>query len=147
MHRHYTRSSASLALLLVIAVSAGCASSGTPRTPKTSSVKITRAEIDATSASSAYDVISQLHPEWLRPSKSTMSGVLGTAQTGSTAFRTPLVLVYLDGVRLGGIEQLRSLSSSTIRSMEFVEGTRLSSVVTDIGTVAPDAAILVSTKQ
>jgi hypothetical protein len=76
-----------------------------------------------------------------------MTGVLGSTQTGSTALRTPLVAVYVDGVRLGGIDQLRSLTAASVMSIEYADSNRVGSVVRDIGTTVPDAAILVSTKQ
>jgi hypothetical protein len=142
--RQHRLASASLALLLA---AGGCASAGTPKTSKSSPDRITTAEIEATSASSAYDVISQLHPDWLRPpAKAAMSGALGATQSG-TRLRTPLVVVYLDGVRYGGTDQLRSLSSSVLTSIEFVGPSRIAMVVRDLGTPAPDAAIMVSTKR
>jgi hypothetical protein len=146
MNRNRARTSVWIALLLT---AGACASGGTTGSnkPKTSSTRITKAEINATSASSAYDVVSQLHPDWLRPPRSTMSGAMGAAQAGSTSMRTPLVLVYVDGVRMGGLDQLRSLSAASITSIEYADATRVASVVRDLGAVAPDAAILVSTKQ
>ena len=109
--------------------------------------KITKPEITATSASTAYDVVSQLHPEWLRPTKSGMSGALGASQTGSGTglSAAAVVMVYLDGVRLGGIDQLRSLSAASVMSIEYADSNRVATVVRDSST--PDAAIMVSTKQ
>lgn len=146
MRRSNVLASLSVAFLLA---GGACASAGTAGSEptKASSTRITKAEITATSASSAYDVISQLHPDWLRPPRSSMTGVLGSSQTGSTALRTPLVLVYLDGVRLGGIDQLRSLSAASVMSIEYADSNRVSTVVRDVGNVTPDAAIMVSTKQ
>lgn len=146
MRRSRVLASVSIALLLT---AGACASAGTAASSpsKASSTRISKPEIDATSASSAYDVISQLHPDWLRPSRSSMTGVLGSTQSGSTALRTPVVLVYLDGVRLGGIDQLRSLSAASVMSIEYADSNRVSTVVRDIGNVTPDAAIMVSTKQ
>lgn len=138
-----------LAFSLVL-TSGACASAGTGRsgTSQASSTRISKAEIDATSASSAYDVVSQLHPDWLRPPRASMTGALGATRTGSgTALRAPLVLVYLDGVRLGGVDQLRSLSAASVMSIEYADSNRVSTVVRDVGSVTPDAAILVSTKQ
>lgn len=146
MNRNLARTSVSIALLLTVGACASAATGGSNE-PKTSSIRITKAEIDATAASSAYDVVSQLHPDWLRPPRSSMSGAIGTGQAGSTAMRTPLVLVYVDGVRMGGLDQLRSLSAGSIMSIEYADATRVASVVRDLGAVAPDAAILVSTKQ
>ena len=149
MRRSRVLASVSIAFLLTAGAcaSAGTAGSAGSSTAKASSTRITKPEIDALSASSAYDVVSQLHPDWLRPSRSSMTGVLGSTQSGSTALRTPVVMVYLDGVRLGGIDQLRSLSASTVMSIEYADSNRVSTVVRDVGNVTPDAAIMVSTKQ
>jgi hypothetical protein len=146
MNRNRVLKCASIALLLTLGA---CASAGTTasKDPKASSIRITKAEIDASNASSAYDVVSQLHPDWLRPPRSAMSGAIGAGQAGSTAMRTPVVLVYLDGVRMGGIDQLRSLTAASVMSIEYADATRVASVVRDMGNVAPDAAIMVSTKQ
>ena len=143
-----TRILASVPIVFLLTAGA-CASAGKAGSEgvKASSTRITKAEINATSASSAYDVVSQLHPDWLRPSKSNLTGVLGSTQSGSTGVRQPLVLVYLDGVRLGGIDQLRSLSAASVMSIEFVDANRVATVVRDAGMATPDAAILVSTKQ
>ncbi len=144
MRRRQIIASVSIALLLTACATTGGAGGSTTRA---SSTKITKPEITASSASSAYDVVSQLHPEWLRPSKSNLTGVLGSTQTGQTGVRQPVVLVYLDGVRMGGTDQLRSLSAAVVMSIEYVDGDRVATVVRDSGTNPPDAAILVSTKQ
>lgn len=142
MHR-YIRTSARLTLLLLAGAACATASS-TPsgRSPD----KITRAEIDATSASSAYDVVTRLHPNWLNPPASALTGVMSTAQSGTTNVRVPLVLVYLDGVRLGATDQLRTISASIVQSMEFMSATRAATVLRDLGSASPDAVIMVSTK-
>ena len=127
-----------------------CATAGSTASSgqKSSSTRITKADINATSAATAYDVVSQLHPEWLRPPQSAITGVLSTSQSGSgTGLRTPVVMVYLDGVRFGGIDQLRSLTAATVMSIEYADSNRVATVVRDMGSTTPDAAIMVSTKQ
>jgi hypothetical protein len=146
MRRRYILASVSAAFLLT---AGACASTGTAGSggTKASSTRITKPEITASSASTAYDVVSQLHPDWLRPASSNLSGTLGASQTSGTGLRQPVVLVYLDGVRLGGTDQLRTLSAASVMSIEFVDSNRVSTVLRDIGTTTPDAAIMVSTKQ
>jgi hypothetical protein len=146
MPRRYILASLSVVFLLAAGACASAGTAGSSGT-KASSTRITKPEITSSSASTAYDVVSQLHPDWLRPSKSNLSGALGASQTSGTGLRQPVVLVYLDGVRFGGIEQLRSLSAASIMSIEFVDSNRVSTVIRDIGTTTPDAAIMVSTKQ
>nr|MDP9179158.1 hypothetical protein [Gemmatimonadota bacterium] len=143
-----------LALALSGALTAGACAPATTSGSGTASgntrpspIRISKAEINATSASSAYDVVSQLHPDWLRPPRSSLAGTLGATKTASTSVRAPLVLVYLDGVRLGGIDELRSLSASSVTSIEYADSSRVAMVVRDMGNVTPDAAIMVSTKQ
>lgn len=146
MRRRQILASVSIGFLLTATACATTGGAGGTST-KSSSTKITKPEITASSASSAYDVVSQLHPDWLRPSKSNLTGVLSSTQTGQTGVRQPVVLVYLDGVRMGGVDQLRSLSAAVVMSIEFVDGDRVATVVRDSGTNTPDAAIMVSTKQ
>lgn len=112
-----------------------CASTGT-RTGG-SPDKLTRAEIAQTGASSAYDVITRLRPAWLSPARLTMSGARAGTQT---------LLVYLDGVRLGGAETLRTLSASQIISMEFLTATRAANEVRDVGTSPAGPVIMVRTR-
>ncbi len=135
MHRNYFLASALIALLLA---AAACATAGGPKSGSSTTDRITRTDIDGSTASSAYDLVSQLRPNWLRPPNLTMSGA---------TVRTPIVLVYLDGVRLGGLNELRTLSVSSVRSLEYLNATRAATVVGNIGSEPVGAAIMVSTKQ
>ena len=147
MRRSHLLASLTVAFLLTAGACATTGTSGSGSSgQKSSSTRITKAEINAISAGSAYDVISQLHPDWLRPPKSGMAGALGASQSGSTGVAAAaVVMVYLDGVRLGGIDQLRSLTAASVMSIEYADSNRVATVVRDSST--PDAAILVSTKQ
>src|SRR5687767_736033 len=129
MRRSHLLASITIAFLLT---AGGCATTGGTGAgtgssgQKSSSTRITKAEINATSASTAYDVISQLHPDWLRPPKSGMAGALGASQSGSTGVAAAaVVMVYLDGVRLGGIDQLRSLTAASVMSIEYADSNRV----------------------
>jgi len=147
MRRTHRLASLTIALLLTAGACATAGTAGSSSGPKSSSTRITKAEINAISAGSAYDVVSQLHPDWLRPPKSGMTGALSASQSGSgTALAAaPVVMVYLDGVRLGGVDQLRSLTAASVMSIEYADSNRVATVVRDSST--PDAAIMVSTKQ
>ena len=148
MRRSHLLASLTIAFLLTAGACATTGTSGSGSSgQKSSSTRITKAEINAISAGSAYDVVSQLHPDWLRPPKSGMAGALGASQTGSGTglSAAAVVMVYLDGVRLGGIDQLRSLTAASVMSIEYADSNRVATVVRDSST--PDAAILVSTKQ
>lgn len=127
---------------------AACASSGannpdtsigTPDGKKvTSRDKVTKEEIVGTPASTAYDLVNHLRPDWLRY-RGTNSMVGGSE--GSSA-----PLVYLDGVKMGGLDALKSISSREIQSMEWVPGSKANLVLSDVGSRAIIGAILLKTR-
>lgn len=135
VHRNYFPASALIALLLA---AAACATAGGPKSGNSTADRITAAEIVGSNATSAYDLVSQLRPGWLRPPNLTMSGA---------TVRVPVVLVYVDGVRLGGINELRTLPLSAVRSLEYLNATRAAGVVGNVGSEPVGAAIMVSTKR
>jgi hypothetical protein len=119
--------------------STACASSGASAAPRSSPDLITTAEINATSAASAYDIVVRLRPNWLR------QGTVGSI--GGGRLSPQLVVVYLDGNRLGGLESLRTLSATGIRSMQYLDATRAALVLKDPGSDALAGAIVISTRQ
>lgn len=134
-----------IALALVTSLGAsGCASSGTSATKakSNSSSVLNRAEIATTNLTSAYDVVTTLRPAWLRPAGMTTTG-LGV--TGGSSNQKQ-VLVYLDGMRLGGIESLRTITTSAITSMEYLSPTQAATRVRDNGGEVASAVILVVTR-
>lgn len=122
----------------------GCASTGTTSgTAKgRSSSRLAKSEIETTNLTSAYDVVSTLRPAWLRPPGMTTTG-LGVTGGNSTQKQ---VLVYLDGMRLGGIESLRTITTSAIASMEYLSPTEATTRVRDNGAQIASALILVMTR-
>ncbi len=97
---------------------------------------ITAAEIATTSANNAYELIERLRPSWLRPPG---SGSL------SGGVRSQVILVYLDGVRLGDLGSLRSLSVSGIRSLQWLDAARASTVLPEVGSDPIGGAIVIRT--
>jgi outer membrane cobalamin receptor len=97
-------------LLLAIAVSiAGCASGGETRGDRRRDV-ISFEEIQASQLATAYDIIQALRPEFMRS-----RGVRSmAAATGETA------VVYVDGVRAGGLEALRALPRETLQDVRYL---------------------------
>lgn len=85
---------------------------GPPGAPRPNPNLITRAEIDDAGPSSALDLIQKLRPVWLR-------------ERGAVSFtdETDLV-VYLDGSRIGGRGELRSIHTHNIESLEFLDARR-----------------------
>lgn len=114
---------------LVLALSA-CASSGasTGGAARRSADQITYAEISTSSAINAYELINRLRPTWLR-----------------TQGRSGIIVVYLDGHRLGDISSLNSLSTAGIRSLQWLDAGRAATVLTEIGSDAIAGAIVIKT--
>ena len=101
-------SRASLVLLLVIAA---CGSTdGVGRTPAPERDRISRAEIDASSAANAYDLVQSLRPQWLT--------VRGIRTMDEMVGQNP-ILVYMDNARLGGPDALRNVPHGSVRYLRF----------------------------
>jgi hypothetical protein len=125
-----------LALLLV---TVGCASgaerAGGSTAPRADRNLITAEEIaTAERAGSAYEVVQALRPNWLRGRSP------GTVQNPGAG----AVVVYVDDLRVGGVEHLRSLASTTISSMRFLDP---GDATTRFGTGHMGGAILVTARR
>jgi hypothetical protein len=106
------------ALLLVLAVAvlgAGCArasADGVTRPARQSDV-LTQEEIRGALKQNVHEVVSTLRPNWIR-------------QRGQISFNDPTagqVVVYINGVRVGGAEYLRQMSVLDVVSLRFVNST------------------------
>jgi hypothetical protein len=91
---------------------AGCASGGARSKPlsrnqKSSASIITEKEISDSPGRTAYDTIEYLRPLFLSVSRA----------RGSLAERW----VYVDGMRVGGLDALRGIRSSTIREIRLLD--------------------------
>jgi len=98
-----------LALLLTTACArrAGTASTEAPR-PRTD--LITRADIERTTFTNAYDLVSALRPRWLQSrGPDTLLGQPGEVQ------------VHLNEVRLGGVQTLHDVSTIDIAYIQFFD--------------------------
>jgi hypothetical protein len=87
-------------------LSAACASRGAAAPPPAGD-GITAAEIEKIPAASAFDVIQRLRPEFLR-SRARIPG--GTAESGAP-------LVYVDGIRAGGLDVLRTIAARDVHEI------------------------------
>jgi hypothetical protein len=135
MNRHTARFLALAAATTII----GCASSGSaPKTSEASRDNITSIEINATSAQSAYDLVNKLRPQWLRQS--------GVSSIGSGRATAGVILVYLDGNRIGSVETLRTITASGIKNIQWLSATRAAVVLPDIGSDAVAGAISIKTR-
>jgi hypothetical protein len=120
----------------------GCASSSTstPRATESSPDRVTSAEIEAvTGATTAYDLVRRLRPRWLQ------SGGAPSSIAGGR-ISTQVLLVYLDGNRLGSVEALRSLTSSGIKTMQYYDAVRAATVLRDVGNEPISGAIVITTR-
>ena len=106
-----------LALLALAACSSNSASkaaepAATPAATRASRDVITRAQIEATPSQDAYDLVQRLRPEFLRE-RGVSSITRGRA----------LPVVYMDGVRRGGPEMLKTVRSNEIEEIRFISAT------------------------
>ena len=98
-----------LAGVLLIALGAGCASSGGGRASSYDRTQLSRAELAQHPTSNLYDIVSNLRPTWLRSS----AGAIGRAATTAP-------LVYVDGRPAGDAEALRSISPQSIELVRYL---------------------------
>lgn len=110
---------ARMLLLALVIVATGCASAGggdgTER-PRRQQNLLTQEEILAAHHTNLYDVVATLRPGWLRT-----RGQISLADPDAGR-----VMVYVDGVRAGGVDYLRQLHASDARSLEYLNETQAS---------------------
>jgi len=108
-----------------------------PGRPAGSPDSIAKAEITASSASNAYELISRLRPNWLKPtSPGSISG----------GVRSQAVLVYLDGSRFGDAVSLRTLGISNIQSVQWLDAARAATVLPGMTSEPIAGAIVIKTR-
>jgi len=69
-------------------------------------------EIRGAQVATAYQIVARLRPEWLR-------------RRGRASVRDPTagaVIVYLDGMRQGGVSALNAIVAETVLEMEYLNG-------------------------
>jgi hypothetical protein len=100
-----------LVLAFAMAVTAGCspATQGSGAGPRSSTNVLTRQEISASpyQATNAYEAVDKLRPGFLRP-RTTSSGP-GYLPT-----------LFIDGIRKGSVDLLRSISSNEIAEIRYL---------------------------
>ncbi|MDP9206877.1 MAG: hypothetical protein M3P12_15740 [Gemmatimonadota bacterium] len=122
-------------LLSAVLTLAACASSGTGSSAAPD--RLTRAEITHSNASTAYELINRLRPNWLRAT------AVGSISGGAS--RTQSILVYLDGQRLEDLNALKTISAAGIQSAEWIDSTRAATVLRDAPPGPIAGAILLKT--
>lgn len=128
---------AQLAALLMVTAACGATRSAarSSASPFGNRDLITYEEIKAnkTPGWSAYDLIAQMRPHFLR-------------SRGATSFRDPTpvrAVVYLDGVFYGKLDALKTLNIEEIREIQFINA---GDATTRFGTDHLGGAILISTR-
>lgn len=121
-----------LCLLATIFFAACAASTGT-KSPRRSANLITAEEIAASTARDAFEVVQLLRPEWLIPR--------GIASPNNP--RSTLPAAYINSSRLGDIENLRGINTSSIAEIRLLSS---NDATTFLGTGHVGGAIMVKTK-
>lgn len=126
-------------------VLAGCAPAATGGEARTNRDRITAEEIQASQESNLYEVVESLRPRWLRARGTDAMRPGGTMQTpeGNVDVITPAaVVVYVDGVRRGDIRALRSIPTSGVTALQYLDARE---ATTRFGSGHTAGAILVTT--
>jgi hypothetical protein len=131
------RSARWFALVLLVSV-IGCASApageGTNQPPRRDRYAISAEEIEAsTRHNSTHEMVQALRPNWLR----SRGGTVNNAGAGA-------VVVYLDGIRMGGVGVLHQIPRRDVVSLQYLDP---SNATTRFGTGHMGGAILVSVRQ
>jgi outer membrane cobalamin receptor len=102
--------------LAALAVAACAAASQGNQTGGRRSNVITADEIASISAVNAYEVVQRLRAQWL-----ISRGIAGTRDPALEGAPSAGIVVYLDGVRRGGVESLREIPSEQIRELRWID--------------------------
>ncbi|CAN5759986.1 hypothetical protein BH23GEM3_BH23GEM3_00370 [soil metagenome] len=94
---------------------------------------LTQDDIRASSARNAYELVERLRPRWLRP-----------GPDRSLRLDT-VILVYFDGVRLGGVDTLRDIERESILTMRVLDASRAGHLP-GLGSQHVERVILVSSR-
>jgi outer membrane cobalamin receptor len=100
----------SILILLTACVSSSRLAEPAAAAPASDSSVITRAEIDRGQWSDTYELVRNLRPRWVESrGPDTILGEPGKVQ------------VYVDGMRLGAVDLLRSVPTSAIQRLAWVD--------------------------
>jgi hypothetical protein len=136
----------SAAFTMVLAAAAGCTAHTPPpstNTPSTVARHISAAEIQASGARDAWEVLRRLGRFQLRESASGEPLRIRPSRGRSTLLLHDDPVVLLDGVRLVDIKVLRNVRASTIASVDFYNSSQATLLV---GTGATGGAIAIFTR-
>ncbi len=123
----------SIALLPLTLFLLGCAAGGGGSGPSRSSNTLLAEEIAEFPSVTAYEAVEQARPRWLH---------IRSAPTTGSPMPTPPV-VYLDGLRVGDLMELRRIRANVVEKMQFLSA---SDATNRFGTNHAGGAILVTTR-
>jgi hypothetical protein len=117
--------------------------------PKPTPNLITSDEIARVNAQTAFEAVQKLRPAMLRPRQVASANGQGGVSEGSPAksgtnTTSGELVVYMDGTRLGDMEQLRGIPASSVASMRYYTA---SEAQTKWGSGHPGGAIEVISKR
>lgn len=124
---------------LLIGAAIGCASgAATTSGSRGSPNRITHAEVASSNATNAYELITRLRPNWLRepPTASVSGGVI----------RSQTILVYVNRQRQEDLNALKSISVAEIDSAEWIDASRVQTVLSDVPAGSYTGAIVIKTR-
>lgn len=122
-----------LVLALPLMAATGCVAGGAG-TGASRTGPIERADVEASSARNAYDLVQSLRPQWLR----------GRGATSLRNTQPALPVVYVDGMRFGPVESLRQLTVESLQRLEFMSAP---DATNRFGTGHGGGALLVQTRR
>lgn len=96
-------------LLLLVALTSACGARSGPNANNTRSDLIVLSEVSGGSFTNVFDLVQAMRPNWLRA-------------RSPNSFQSPgVVQVYVDDVRLGGVENLRSLAVQGVQYIRWYD--------------------------
>jgi len=87
-----------------------CASAGAPASRHGDPAVITREEIEESTAATAYDLVLNLRPQWLRT-----RGISTLAQAAGEED----IVIYMDNARLGSRDAMRQVPLGAVQYLRF----------------------------
>lgn len=118
---------------------AACASTGTGATERSNPNLITHAEVSASGATNAYELVNRLRPNWLRAT--------ATGSIGGGVISRQAILVYLDHQRLEDLDAMKTLSIDGIDSAQWIDASRVQTVLPDVPSGPIAGAIVLRTSK
>jgi hypothetical protein len=96
-----------VAVLLVVLLTACSGRPGERSGPRN---LITGQELSSVASADLYLAVQSLRPQWLRQMSS------------QSIYQNEQIWVYMDGLRLGGVDQLKQIMPASVESLQFLTG-------------------------